>query len=41
MSYASKDRFDWESCLHRVMRDQRRFPWIVFAIGFLLGAWIF
>ena len=41
MSYASQDRFDWESRMRRVMRDQRRFPWIIFAIGFLLGAWIF
>lgn len=41
MSYASQDRFDWESRMRRFMRDEKRFPWIIFAVGFVLGAWIF
>lgn len=40
-SYASQHRYDWETRMRRLMRDERRFPWIIFAVGFVLGAWIF
>jgi hypothetical protein len=41
MSIASQHRYDWESRMRRLMRDESRFPWIIFAVGFVLGAWIF
>jgi hypothetical protein len=41
MSTTSQDRYHWEARMRRLMRDEKRFPWIVFAVGFVLGAWIF
>ncbi|MGH1478733.1 MAG: hypothetical protein ACRBM6_08415 [Geminicoccales bacterium] len=41
MSTTSQDRYDWETRMHRLMNDRRRFPWVIFAVGFVLGAWIF
>lgn len=41
MPAASQRHYDWEARIRRLMRDERRFPWIIFAVGFVLGAWIF
>jgi hypothetical protein len=41
MHGSSYRRNDWETRMRSLMRDERRCPWIVFAIGFVLGAWIF
>ena len=41
MPIASQHRYDWEARTRRFMRDEKRFPWIIFAIGFVLGAWLF
>lgn len=41
MPTASQDRYDWETRMHRLISDRKRFPWVIFAVGFVLGAWIF
>ncbi len=41
MSFESQRYDSWETRMRLLMRDQKRFPWIVFAVGFVLGAWIF
>jgi hypothetical protein len=41
MPLASQQRYDWDYRMRRLIRDERRFPWIIFAVGFVLGAWIF
>ncbi|MGI9452185.1 MAG: hypothetical protein ACR2QH_16325 [Geminicoccaceae bacterium] len=41
MSTTSQRYDGWESRMRHLVRDEKRFPWLVFAIGFVLGAWIF
>lgn len=41
MPTASPRYDDWEARIRRLMRDEKRFRWVIFAAGFVLGAWIF
>ena len=41
MSIASQHRYGLEARMRRLVREEKCFPWIVFAVGFVLGAWIF